>query len=68
MRKGALAGAVAQEGLILQVIASGCLQALQVLIVVYVMGVLCKSVLCIAGIELLEGCGVPAALQLECCQ
>ena len=32
---------------------------------VYVTGVRCNTVLCITGIELLEGCRVPAALQLE---
>ena len=68
VRKGAAAGAVAREGLILQAIASGCLQTLQVLIVVYVIGVRCNFALFIAGIELLEGRGGASSAAAGVCQ
>ena len=59
---------MAGKGLILQAIASGCLQTLQVLIVVYVIGVCCNFALCIAGIELLDGCGGASSAAAGACQ
>ena len=59
---------MAREGLILQAIASGYLQTMQVLIVVYVIGSRCTFALCIAGIELLEGCGLASSAAAGVCQ